>query len=172
MNIELNNTLRVLDEYCEAFNAQYRANLERDGRVASRNLIETFTTNITVDNEVINVTLNVADYYWYVEHGRNKGKRPPINKIVQWIEDKNLPIENENNLPRDKAVLRAAFAIANGINGDNEEEKPTYEGKPSLEDAITNINQLYQEKIRIALNKDIEEYELKLLGEIEKMLQF
>lgn len=165
MNIELNNTLRVLDEYCEAFNAQYRANLERDGRVASRNLIETFTTNITVDNEVINVTLNVADYYWYVEHGRKGGKFPPIDKIVQWIHDKPIiPREgSDGKIPTERQL---AYLIGRKIANEG------YEGKPSLEDAITNINQVYQEKIRIALNKDVEEYELKLLGEIEKMLQF
>ena len=38
----------------------------------------------------LEITLNLPDYWKYVEYGRGPGKFPPINKIGDWIVKKHI----------------------------------------------------------------------------------
>ena len=165
MEINFTNTLNVLNEYCEAFNKKYMDNLQRDDRLASRNLINSISTEIEFDGETITVVLNVADYYWFTENGRNAGKFPPIDKIIQWIKDKPIiPREDSNGrLPTEKQL---AFLIGRKIANEG------YEGKPSLSNSIDELNPMYEKRLELALRQDVMEYELRLLDEIASLIDF
>ena len=92
------NTIRLLEEYGRQFAEQYKQNLLNSGRTATSNLINSISTRVVVNDTAIELYLDLADYYYYIENGRSAGSFPPVDKILQWIHAK--PI-----LPRDGVRL-------------------------------------------------------------------
>lgn len=162
--LELSNVRMVLEEYCEAFKQVYKENLEHDGRRASGQLIDNLETEIKVGGTTITVVLNVADYYRYVENGRPSGKFPPMDKILKWIKDKPIipRADNKGRLPSENQL---AFLIGRKISREG------YEGKPSLMNTVEQVNDIYIERLKAALQEDFGVYSLKILGRINKMLK-
>ena len=162
--MQYDNLERVLNEYCAQFKEVYKRNLERDGRKASGNLLNSIELQIQSHGTTIIVLLNVADYYYYVEKGRQAGKRPPFEKILQWIQEKPvIPREGPNGkLPTEKQL---AFLISRKIGNEG------YEGKPSLQDTIDELNNKYIALLQAALQADFDIYSLKILENIDSMIQ-
>lgn len=162
--LELNNVRRVLDEYCAAFKQRYKEALEADGRRASGQLIDNLETELRFGGTTITVVLNVADYYKWVENGRPSGKFPPTDKILKWIKDKPIiPRADKNGrLPTENQL---AFLIGRKI------AREGYEGKPSLFRSVNDVNEVYIEKLRAALDADFGAYQLKVLDRINHMLK-
>lgn len=161
--LELDNVYRVLEEYRRDFEAMYKRDLERDGRVASGQLINNLSTEIDSMGTTITVFLNVADYFKYVEEGRGSGKRPPKEAILKWIKDKHIvPREINGKLPTENQL---AFLIARKIGYEG------YQGSHTLQHTIEDLNDLYMRKLQSALEADFGVYEIKVLDKINKMVK-
>ena len=160
-NVELkfNNVNSVLEEYAEKFADLYKRNLEDDDKKASGNLIK---TSIQTNGETLEVKLEMPDYYNYVEKGRKPGgKFPPIDVIEKWIQDKRIRPENRGGgLPTQRQL---AFLIGRKI-----AEEGIKPGNYVI-NTIKELNDIYVEKIKEALDIDLEEYQLKVLDEINVM---
>lgn len=162
--MEYTNLTEALEGYCRDFREAYKRNLEKDGRKASGTLIDSIELQIQTHGTTIIVLLNVADYYYYVEQGRKAGKRPPFGKILQWVQEKPIiPREGPNGkLPTEKQL---AFLISRKIGNEG------YDGKPSLQETIDEVNSRYIPILQAALQADFDIYELKILQSINDMIQ-
>lgn len=162
--IELSNVRKVLDEYCAAFKERYKHHLLEDDKKATGVLISSVETSLKFGGTRIDVVLNVADYYRYVENGRKPGKFPPIAKIKQWIKDKpviprpdkdgRLPTENQLSFLISRSIAN------NGIEAGNQ-----------LKKTIEEMNRIYIDRLRAALDEDFGIYQLKILKDIDKMIK-
>ena len=150
--IKFPNTQKVLEEYAGFIKEQYKRNLEANGHRATGKLIDSIHTEVKIGDVSMSVDMYLEDYYKYVEKGRNAGKRPPINAILDWVKVKlNLPTENENK--------SAAFAIAKNMekigapSRDSLPVEPTFDLKNAKETADAN----YWGRIEQALQQDLKD---------------
>lgn len=145
------NTAQVLGEYAKFIEDQYKRNLEMNGHKATGKLISSVHTVVNIGDKSMSVDMYLEDYYKYVEKGRNRGKMPPVNAILDWVKVKlNLPTEKQNGV---------AWAIAKNMekigspSRDSLPVEPTYDLKTAKE----TTDNLYWAKIEQALQKDLKE---------------
>lgn len=124
----------------------YKKQLESDGKIASGNLANNISWDITLDGTDLKVIFDLPEYWKYVEYGRKPGKFPPLDKIKSWIRVKPvLPRANANGkIPSENQL---AFLIGRKI-----ATKGT-KGSHSLAKAVTSFNA--QQKIVDAIAKSI-----------------
>ncbi len=145
--LNLENTERILQEYAERLVSDYKDELIKSDRVATKNLINSIKYIYTKDNNSYEISLSLEDYWKYVEWD-TKPHFPPINKILEWVKAKPvLPVEYNGKLPTEKQL---AFLIARKIS-----EVGT-EGSHDLENTLDVLNKEYEEKIEEAITKDID----------------
>lgn len=160
-NIKWNNLRNVLERYAEAWIKNAEANLMKNDSNASGALQRSMILNdIVIDDKKISVTIELEDYWYYVEHGRGAGKMPPIEPIVNWIESKPVPPKVEG-----LTVKQRAFAIARAIGKNG--TKP----RPFFEKATRQTYSQFKEDIAEAVQMDIMEYiETDVLPKLKKLV--
>jgi len=102
---------------------------------------------VDVGTVSLTVSLKLADYWKYVEHGRKPGKFPPVDKIISWIKNKPvLPYEVNGKLPTENqlAYLIGRKIATEGIEAGNQ-----------LRSTLEQANSYYLERIREAITKDV-----------------
>lgn len=52
-------------------------------------------TPVEFFGENYSIEITMLDYWKWVNEGRSSGKRPPISKIIQWIKDKQLRLDDK-----------------------------------------------------------------------------
>lgn len=124
-------TSKVIEEFTKEVAEQYKANLKRDGKSASGELIKSI--------KAINDSIQMADYWKYVEYGRKPGKFPPPNSIDGWRTKKNI------NFPG------ATFLISRSI-----AEKGIKAGH-QYEEALDFVYNKFQKRIEDAITYDIDQ---------------
>lgn len=140
------NTIGLLTEYGRKFAEQYKQNLQNSGRKATSNLISSISTRVVVNNTALELWLDLADYYYYVENGRSAGKFPPVDKILQWIQAKPiLPREINGKLPTEQQL---AYLIGRKIANEG------FEGSHDLENTKNSLEAEFTERIKEALEQD------------------
>ena len=159
--ISFDNLQAVLLEYGKEVRNQYQLNLIHSDRVASGELLNSCEFDLKLTDKTYQVRLELADYWKYVEYGRNPGKFPPTSKILDWIMIKPvIPRPDRNGkLPTPKQL---AFLIGRKIANEG------YEGSKDLEKANDSLIKRYEPKIVAALAKDLGTYMQKFV--IEKVL--
>lgn len=87
-NINKNSVSGMLYKFGEASIKAMKDNLGKSGKNASNELSQSisFTTKIYGSSYTLRISL--ADYYVYVDQGRRKGKQPPPDSILKWIDNK------------------------------------------------------------------------------------
>lgn len=63
----------------------------------------------------LTMRLGMEDYAEYVDVGRRRGKRPPVQAIEQWLIDKGIQVRGSKNEDLATARRNKAQAIANAI---------------------------------------------------------
>lgn len=110
--MEDNFDITPIESIASEFIDFYKSNLAMDDRYASGNLVNTATYNVSYDGTILRVTLNLQDYWKYVENG-SKPHFPPIDKIKEWIRVKPvLPTQMNGKLPTENQL---AYLIARKI---------------------------------------------------------
>lgn len=144
----------ALAQYGQAIREGYKENLSKSGRRATGNLITSVNTKVNVDGNEFEIELQLADYWYYVEEGRNPttATTPSIpnlrEKILEWIKVKPiLPHPDKNGkLPTDEQL---AFLISRKIHNEG------FEGSNDLEHTMEEID--YDTIIEEALAADVME---------------
>lgn len=148
--INFNHLEQVLKEYGMAVEQYYRDRLEKDNKIASGELIEKLKYIYNHQGTKYEVSLYLKDYWYYIEHGRQPGKFPPVDKILEWIEVKPvLPYPDKNGklpTPNQLAYLIGRKIATKGI-----------EGGHQLEESIEELNDRFMLKIEQALSEDLDE---------------
>ena len=94
----------------------------------------------------IELYLDLADYYYYIENGRSAGRFPPVDKILQWIHAKPiLPREIDGKLPTEQQL---AYLIGRKIANEG------FEGSHDLENTKNSLEAEFTERIKEALEQD------------------
>lgn len=150
----------VLEEYGRAVADEYIANLKRDGRPASGELIQSITTRVAVNGKEWEVQMSLADYWKYIEYG-TKGwytgntsrKFPPVSALLKWIQVK-PGFPTPATLPEQK---RLAFLIGRKIRDFGTQ------GRADLTEAKMSVTERFRGRIAEALGHDMTDYIRKVL---------
>lgn len=150
--MEFKHLERALKDYADAIRDEYKDNLEKNNRRATGQLITSINTKIVVDGNTFEIELQLADYWRYIEEGRNPTtattpSTPTLQEcILDWIRVKQiLPHPDKNGkLPTEEEL---SYMIADKIHREG------YEGSHDLEDALKEVD--YDHIIEEALDKDV-----------------
>ena len=144
----------VLYEFAVEVRNLYQDNLILNNRIASGNLLNNIDFRLKINDSAYSVIFSMEDYWWYVENGRKAGKRPPMDKILEWIKIKPiLPKPSSEKLPTPNQL---AFLIARKIG-----EEGT-EGTGDLSYSIEKVFERYREKIYTAIYDDVDNAVIKI----------
>lgn len=109
MNIELTKIEDIAERIADA----YRKTLADKGIDATGSLGQSAKTAVTINGNRLIVSLNLDDYWKYVEYGRRAGKMPPIDAIEGWVKIKPVvPNAVNGKIPSSRQL---AFLIARKI---------------------------------------------------------
>ena len=128
---------------CRELIAKYREKLAEMNVPASGNLSSNIDYTIKVNNDHIEVWWSLAEYWKYVEYGRQPGgKFPPPDKIMQWIKIKPIiPRPGKNGkVPSLKqlAYLISRKIVIDGIKPKNVLSNTLKENENTLVSAFAN----------------------------------
>lgn len=136
MNIELDRIEKLAERIADA----YRTVLTEKGIDASGELGQTAKTSVTLNGNRLIISLNLNDYWKYVEYGRRPGKRPPASAIEEWIRIKPvIPDAQGGRIPTTKQL---AFLISRKIGNEGIPAKRPLEAtvySDAIEDIIRDI---------------------------------
>ena len=151
---DLKPFLDVLEDYKKEFEALYKSKLEE--RRASGRLIKSIKTKYEVNGSVYEVSVDLENWWYWLEHGRkptSKGKHCPIEPIISWVKAKGIvPREVNGKLPTETQL---AYAIRHKI--DNE----GYTGGQYMQQTLDEINGKYTKLLQEALTKCVDSYVIK-----------
>ena len=151
---DLKPFIDVLEEYKKEFETLYKSKLEE--RRASGRLIKSIKTKYEVNGSVYEVSVDLENWWYWLEHGRkptSKGKHCPIEPIITWIRAKGIvPREINGKLPTETQL---AYAIRHKI--DNE----GYTGGQYMQQTLDEINGKYTKLLQEALTKCVDSYVIK-----------
>lgn len=92
---------------------QYRKVLADEGINASSTLSNTADVVVELNGDMVVISLQLEEYWKYVEYGRRPGKMPPIDNIKDWIKVK--PIIPDARTGKIPSAEQLAFLIARKI---------------------------------------------------------
>lgn len=145
--IKFENLQRVLGEFAVELRNRYQDNLIRDEKIATGNLLNSIDYKVQYDDRAIWVELHLEDYYKWVENGREPGKFPPPEAILEWIRIKPvIPDDRDGRLPTEQQL---AFLIGRKI------AEEGIEPGNQLHNAMDDIYPQFEDRIDEAIAQDI-----------------
>ncbi len=147
--LSFTNLQIALNSFIDDFINTYKGLLIRDNKKASGNLISSLKpVSIEFTNNKYQCSIQIADYWKYVEYGRRPGKFPPMNRILEWIKIKPVIPRPMNGLkaPSEKQL---AFLISRKIA--REGIKPGNQ----FEEALNISWNKYEKQISDAISEDL-----------------
>jgi hypothetical protein len=148
--MEFTHTEKVLQEYGERVMMSYQNQLDSNGKNASGSLRNTISVVVEKNEGSYEVALNLNEYWKWLEGGRpptqNNGDGSLRRAILNWIKVKHImPTPFNGKLPTESQL---AYLISRKIH------TLGYEGKPMLEDALTE-NDEFLMNLELALLEDV-----------------
>jgi hypothetical protein len=83
----------IVTGFLEQKKNEVRTAYEAKGRSASGEAGKSLTVNVSEQPNKIVGSITGSHYWYYIEHGRRPGKRPPIESIEKWIDDRRLSLD-------------------------------------------------------------------------------
>lgn len=151
----LTEFLSTLNEYAQKAEELYKRKLTDKGINASYKLLNSVETVVKRNDDEFTVTINLEPYWYYVENGRNAGKFPPIDKILEWIRVKPvIPYsDSRGRLPTEEQL---AFLISRKI-----AEQGT-EGRHVLAETVEELNNYYLPILKQSLERDFARFSYEI----------
>lgn len=139
---------QVLEELGREVAEQYKNNLRESGHATQPDhLINSITTAVVVDDKAYRVTMELNDYWKYLENG-TAPHWPPVDAIRSWIDYKPvLPRPGKDG--RIPTPNQLAFLIGRKIARDGTE------GTHDFEEARDETVARWEQRIREALVEDV-----------------
>lgn len=159
--MEFTNVIQFLNDYGKELADKNKRNLVNDDAVASGKLLNSIRYIFNKNNTSFEISMEMAEYWKYVENGRKSGKFPPISAIREWVNVKRvIPRPYNGKLPTENQL---AFLIARSISKNGIRPKPIFNDtlddamndfENGLEDAFTKDVENEMDKITVLLTKD------------------
>lgn len=104
-SVTFNEVEDVLVRYATRIAQQAEKNLRSNKFNKDSNATGELSESITVTpvefmGGVYSIEIRMLDYWQWVDAGRKPGKRPPISKIIKWIKDKQLRLDDRGTTAR------------------------------------------------------------------------
>lgn len=156
------NLEKVLEEYGRELRNKYQDSLINNDRIASGELLNSCEYIIQKDSYSISVSLQLAEYWKYVEWD-TKPHWPPVDKILEWVKIKPvLPYSgSDGKLPTPEQLT---FLIGRKI------AKEGTKGSNDLHQSIEELNNEYMQLIEEAITKDVDEASTVIITEFYRNL--
>lgn len=147
--MEWKNLKEALDAYGQVLEDEYREQIADKDAFASGRLFDSVKHIVQVNDTAIELSLELEDYWKWVEEGRAPGKFPPLDKIEEWIRVKPVAPypDSKGKVPSNEQL---AFLIGRKI------AQEGTEGKHLLEDAMESTRD-WMELIEEGIDKDVRE---------------
>ena len=146
--MEFTNVIQFLNDYGKELADKYQRKIVNDDAVASGKLLNSIRYIFNKNNTSFEISMEMAEYWKYVENGRKSGKFPPISAIREWVKVKQvIPRPYNGKLPTENQL---AFLIARSIS------KKGIRPKPIFNDSIDDLMQYLEDGLEDAFTKDVE----------------
>lgn len=149
------NLQKVMEEY-----SMYLLECSRNNMPDYYKIKNNISFTVEIDGSCFNILFKAPDYWYYVENGRKKGKKPPISVIENWIEIRHITPypDKRGRLPTKKGL---AYIISRSIGENGTKVTPIF----FLSRALDEDRSYWNDKIDEAVYNDI----LANVSEILKM---
>ena len=108
--------LRIVQNWGNELSENLRNTLRKNKTNASNALWQSIASYAKPKKDGFRLTVQMEDYYKYVEEGRRAGKRPPIESIYEWIQNKkSVQTLISKSTDKQKATRSLAYVIARKI---------------------------------------------------------
>lgn len=156
------NLEKVLEEYGRELRNKYQDSLINNDRIASGELLNSCEYIIQKDSYSISVSLQLAEYWKYVEWD-TKPHWPPVDKILEWVKIKPVLPQSgsDGKLPTPEQLT---FLIGRKI------AKEGTKGSNDLHQSIEELNNEYMQLIEEAITKDVDEASTVIITEFYRNL--
>ena len=122
--------LNTIKDITNLFAAALKDRLADDNSIATGTLANSIKDIVKFDGKYLTVSIQLEDYWKWVENGRKAGKFPPIEKIKEWIKVKPvLPYTRGKRLPNENQL---AYLIGRKIAREGTRANPFLE--PTIRD--------------------------------------
>lgn len=159
--MEFTNVIQFLNDFGKELEDKYQRKLVNDDAVDSGKLLNSIRYIFNKNNTSFEISMEMAEYWKYVENGRKSGKFPPISAIREWVKVKQvIPRPYNGKLPTENQL---AFLIARSISKNGIRPRPIFNDtlddamndfENGLEDAFTKDVENEMDKITVLLTKD------------------
>lgn len=141
------NTEKVLQDFGKSFVEYYQSLLLEEDKVTTGDLFNSVKYIINIDDNSIEVSISLLDYWKYIEHGRRSGTWPPIKKIEDWIIVKKInPYPYKGKIP---TIKQLAYLISRKI------YERGIEPNPLFKKTTDNMVELFKDELENAVTKDV-----------------
>ena len=146
--MEFTNVIKFLNDFGNELADKYQRNLVNDDAIDTSKLLNSIRYIFKQNSTSYEISMEMAEYWKYVESGRKSGKFPPISAIREWVKVKPvMPRPYNGKLPTENQL---AFLIARNIANKGIRPKPIF--NDTLDDAMND----FENGLENAFTKDIE----------------
>lgn len=146
--MEFTNVIQFLNDFGKELADKYQRKIVNDDAVDSGKLLNSIRYIFNNNNTSFEISMEMAEYWKYVENGRKSGKFPPISAIREWVKVKPvIPRPYNGKLPTENQL---AFLIARSI------YKNGIRPKPIFNDTLDDVMKYFENGLEDAFTKDVE----------------
>ena len=143
-------TQSLLNSFAQTIVSRYK---DKISEYASGKLYKTIDYSITSQNDSYLVTINLEEYWKYIEKGRRAGaKMPPVSAIENWIKVRKIlprPVTLKSGKQRVPTVQQLAYVIARSI------AKRGIQPRPFMRESIEDTMKDFKSKLSAAVREDV-----------------
>ena len=146
--MEFTNVVQFLNDFGKELADKYKRNLVNDDAIDTSKLLNSIKYIFNNNNTSFEISMEMAEYWKYVENGRKSGKFPPISAIREWVKVKTvIPRPYNGKLPTENQL---AFLIARSIS------KKGIRPRPIFNDSLDDVMRDFENGLEDAFTKDVE----------------
>lgn len=146
--MEFTNVVQFLNDFGKELADKYKRNLVNDDAIDTSKLLNSIKYIFNNNNTSFEISMEMAEYWKYVESGRKSGKFPPISAIREWVKVKPvIPRPYNGKLPTENQL---AFLIARSIS------KKGIRPRPIFNDSLDDVMRDFENGLEDAFTKDVE----------------
>lgn len=150
MSYKFSRTESLLNSFAQTIVNRYK---DKISEYASGKLYKTIDYTITSQNDSYLVTINLEEYWKYIEKGRRPGaKMPPVEAIEKWINIRKIlprPVTLKSGKQRVPTVQQLAYVIARSISRNGIAPRPFM--RETIEDTLND----FSSKLTAAVREDV-----------------
>ena len=148
--MKFSRTEALLNSFAQTIVNRYR---DKISEYSSGKLYKTIDYTITSKSDSYLVTINLEEYWKFIEKGRRAGaKMPPVSAIENWIKVRKIiprPVALKSGKQRVPTVQQLAYVIARSI------ARNGITPRPFMRETIEDTMKDFQSKLSAAVREDV-----------------